>query len=243
MYIASILYKLRTFENLNFSEAQSTKYYRRKIQMKDFDRVEILLQKYKEEHGDCLVPQKYITEDGIKLGSIVSRIRTGDRTIDAIEKARLDNIGFVWKVNESPLPFEEVIKLLQEYKKKNGDCLVPREYITEDGFKLGPIVNSIRTGSRKTSVEEKTKLDSLGFVWKVHESSFEEVIKLLQVYKKQNGDCLVPQKYTTEEGIKLGSIVSHIRKGERKISADEKARLDSLGFVWKAKKGKPKKKS
>ena len=62
--------------------------------------------------------------------------------------------------------FDQVIILLQEYKEQHGDCLVPFRYVTEDGIRLGHIVNSIRSGNKKTSEEEKTILDSLGFVWK-----------------------------------------------------------------------------
>ena len=133
--------------------------------------------------------------------------------------------------------FEQIIWLLQNYKERNGDCLVPQSYISEDGIKLGRIVDSIRSGTRKTSKEEKAKLDGIGFVWKVRESSlsFKEVLSLLQNYKEQTGNCLVPQSYITEDGIKLGLIVSSIRSGNRKISEDQKAMLDGLGFVWRVK--------
>ena len=62
--------------------------------------------------------------------------------------------------------FEQVITMLKEYKERHGDCLVPFLYITEDGVRLGSIVNTIRSGSRKTSTEQKEILDTLGFVWK-----------------------------------------------------------------------------
>ena len=73
--------------------------------------------------------------------------------------------------------FEEVVKLLEEYKKKYGDCLVPQSYVTENGACLGNIVHNIRTGSRQTSETEKEILNKLGFVWRVCEkgqSSIEE---------------------------------------------------------------------
>jgi len=40
--------------------------------------------------------------------------------------------------------FDQTIILLKEYKKRYGDCLVPKSYITEDGIHLGGIVTSIR---------------------------------------------------------------------------------------------------
>ena len=135
---------------------------------------------------------------------------------------------------------EEVIKLIEEYKEYYGDCLIPCSYTTEDGTRLGCIVNSIRSGKRKISPHEKKILNSLGFVWKIRESSlhFEEIIRLIKEYKKQHGDCLISCSYTTEDGIRLGMILSNIRNGVRKTSADEKEMLNSLGFVWKAKRGR-----
>ena len=135
-------------------------------QVKDFDQVIRLLEDYKKEYGDLLVPQSYTTESGVYLGKIVSSIRRGNRKTSEKEKAMLNNLGFVWKVKESPLAFEEVVKLLKEYKEQYGNLLVPYRYTTENGVHLGDIVNSIRSGNRKTSTEEKEMLDSIGFVWK-----------------------------------------------------------------------------
>ena len=113
--------------------------------------------------------------------------------------------------------FEEIIILLNEYKKKHGDCLVPQSYVTESGVRLGNIVQTIRNGDRKTSETEKEILNELGFVWKVqYKHSFEEIIILLDEYKKKHGDFLVPISYVTESGVRLGQIVQNIRAGNRK---------------------------
>ena len=68
--------------------------------MKDFDKVIILLEEYKGQHGDLLVPCYYTTENGVKLGRIVSTIRTGSRKTSENEKAMLNNLGFVWQVKK-----------------------------------------------------------------------------------------------------------------------------------------------
>lgn len=62
---------------------------------------------------------------------------------------------------------------------------------------------------------------------------FDKVIELLEEYKKEYGDLLVPARYCTADGIKLGSIVSNIRTGARKTTAEQKAKLAEIGFVWK----------
>ena len=57
------------------------------------------LQKYKSEHGHCLVPQKYMVGE-IRLGQWLNsqRNRKGSLTQDRIE--RLNSIGFVWSVKD-----------------------------------------------------------------------------------------------------------------------------------------------
>ena len=212
--------------------------------MKDFNKVIQLLEEYKGQYGNLLVPYFYTTENGVKLGRIVSSIRDGHRRTSEEEKVVLNDLGFVWKVKERTFSFEEVLQLLEEYKEQHGNLLIPRNYITESGIALGIIVKSIRAGARKTSEEEKVMLNDLGFVWKVIESalSFEEVLQLLEEYKGQYGNLLVPRRYTTENGVKLGNIVTNIRAGARKTSEAEKKMLNNLGFVWKAKKGRIKRK-
>ncbi len=63
--------------------------------------------------------------------------------------------------------FDKVIELLEEYQNEHGDLFVPAKYCTANGIKLGSLVATIRSGLRKTTSEEKAKLDELGFVWKV----------------------------------------------------------------------------
>ena len=63
--------------------------------------------------------------------------------------------------------------------------------------------------------------------------SFAQVVKLLNEYKKEHGNLLIPARYKTTDGINLGTIVQNIRKGTRRTTWKEKARLSELGFVWK----------
>lgn len=70
-------------------------------------------------------------------------------------------------MRHTPKTNKKMLELLEEYKREHGDLLVPAKYCSTDGIKLGSIVSNIRTGARKTTAEEKAKLDELGFVWKV----------------------------------------------------------------------------
>ena len=68
---------------------------------------------------------------------------------------------------ERCVKFDEFLKLLEEFKDEYGHCNVPQRHKTASGIPLGMIVKNIRTGMRKTTVEEKAKLDAIGFVWRV----------------------------------------------------------------------------
>ena len=54
---------------------------------------------------------------------------------------------------------------------------------------------------------------------------------LLINYKKEFGDCDIPQLYRTPEGLGLGPWVASQRK-DKKISPERKKQLDDLGFIW-----------
>ena len=63
-----------------------------------FDEFLKLLEEYKKEYGHCNVPQDHKTESGVPLGEIVSNIRKGSPLTTFEEKAKLNEIGFVWRV-------------------------------------------------------------------------------------------------------------------------------------------------
>ena len=56
------------------------------------------LVRYKEEHGDCLVPQKFVVEDGTKLGKWVGtqRMVYSKGTLSEERTQQLEKLGFVW---------------------------------------------------------------------------------------------------------------------------------------------------
>jgi hypothetical protein len=54
---------------------------------------------YKNEFGDCEVPQKYIYKDGFALGVWVGHQRRS-KNLSAEKKRQLDDLGFAWKVKK-----------------------------------------------------------------------------------------------------------------------------------------------
>ena len=130
-----------------------------------FNRFYSALLQYKEEHGDLLIPRRYVI-NGYRLGRVVGNVRAGMINVTEDEHAILSHIGFVWKIRESPkrLSFSEFYRCLIEYQKQTGNVRVPYYYQTESGINLGVIASNIRNGNRKLTDFQKQKLIEIGFV-------------------------------------------------------------------------------
>ena len=122
------------------------------------------LLKYKEEHGDCLVP----TNTGGELGTWVRTLRYNYKhkrsVVNPIRKQLLDNIGFVWVVNPQRTQFgrggePRYCKALAA-KLSFGPKLSFREALLVGGFTeedLDVIVDPVHTW-RTEFHAQKTKL-------------------------------------------------------------------------------------
>ena len=183
---------------------------------------------YKKEFGDCDVPSRYKTKDGLKLGIWVTNQRHST-DISSERKKQLDDLGFVSDPNERA--WHENIKALMAYKKEFGDCKVPSRYKTKDGLKLGIWVTNQRLRN-DLSFERKKQLDDLGFIWDPTGDQWDLSFRALVAYKKEFGDCDVPNHYKTKDGLALGGWIKNQRRNQN-LSPEGKKQLDDLGFIWK----------
>jgi predicted secreted Zn-dependent protease len=189
------------------------------------------LQTFVRENGHCRVPNTYVTTDGLKLGQWVGVQRQNKDRLGADRKARLDELGFAWD------PFleqwEESFAYLEAFVREHGHCRVPPTHVTADGYRLAGWVQTQRRQRDRMPADRKARLDELGFVWDVFDTQWEEGFAQLQTFVREHGHCRIPQKHVTADGHRLGSWVSNQRAAEDSMSADRKARLDALGFVWR----------
>lgn len=153
---------------------------RKKLQNKAwFDRFEEL-KKYKEDHGDCLVPQKYPPNPS--LGTWVNKQRMEykllmDKNKSSMTEERLEalkNIGFTWAKRKGQATWDAKFTQLLEYKRVHGDCLIPTKYSKD--LALGRWVSTQREQYRlfkqndpksKMTAERARKLEEVGFVWRL----------------------------------------------------------------------------
>src|SRR5690606_34027930 len=83
--------------------------------------------------------------------------------------------------------------------------------------------------------ERLDKLDVLGVLWEnksVRDSRWEVMFNKLVAYRKQHGNCTVPQNWP--ENPQLSNWVSVQRRtaAAGKLSKERKSKLKNLDFVW-----------
>ncbi|WP_257616910.1 helicase associated domain-containing protein, partial [Chlamydia suis] len=188
------------------------------------------LQRFREEHGHCNVPNVY--PQNPSLGVWVSNQRTkfkkGKLAEDKI--ARLEELGFVWDVTEEA--WEENFLELQRFREEHGHCKVPGGY--PENPDLGSWVSVQRKTFKSSELSEDriARLEEIGFVWDVLEEEWEKNFLELKRFQEEHGHCKVPQRYP--ENLDLGSWVSTQRYAFKKgkLSEDRIERLEEIGFVW-----------
>jgi Helicase associated domain/Helicase conserved C-terminal domain len=188
------------------------------------------LEAYVNEHGDCKVPLRYQCPDGFRLGVWVNKQRQKRNKLSPERTARLHALGFIWDRHEAL--WEEGFEYLKAYVSEHLNCKVPYGYRASDGYRLGQWVQVQRNKQDSLSAERKTRLDALGFVWDVLAEQWEVGFQHLAAFVREHGHCRVLATHVTADGFPLGQWVKVQRRRKDRISAERKARLDGVGFVW-----------
>jgi superfamily II DNA or RNA helicase len=190
------------------------------------------LEAFLNTHGHCRIAFDYIAADGYRLGYWVNtqRLQAGRMSLE--RKARFDALGFVWAALADK--WEKGFQHLQAFVDEHKHCKVPYNHISADGYRLGAWVNKQRQRQNAMLAERKARLDGLGFVWGRHAAQWEEGFEHLQAYVGEHGHCRVPDAHVSADGYPLGQWVRVQRRQVYSVSAERRARLSALGFIWDA---------
>jgi hypothetical protein len=196
---------------------------------------------------------------GVKLGNIVSRIRTrGDFMKDEEQRQELEAFGFKpKKESKRDTEFDKIIAGLKIYREYAGDVDVPNNFVCSgdawpslwQGYRLGARIHSIRYQGAYQDAEKLSRLKKVGFdpqARKRNRYGGSLVLSALRHYRELHGDLYVPLNYEVPSddpryppethGMKLGHVVMHIRN--RGSYSEYRDQLDSISFEWVASRDK-----
>ena len=171
-------------DQINRLNALGMKWVKREHPYRDFDYYYQQLIKFYRREGHIKVPTRFIDPDtGCHLGNFINCVRQAKRgtghgiVLTDRQIEMLNDLGMVWQVQASPLPFDTYYEELLRYYRREGHIRVPGNYIVpENGCKLGKFIQrmrAIRAGTASSGFitqEQIAKLDAMGMVWNASNS-------------------------------------------------------------------------
>lgn len=204
---------------------------------------------YKKEHGHLDIMARYVTPDGLRLGSFLSHLRscraTGRKNVfltpDHI--AALDNLGMIWK--KIDYKWEVNYLACAEYYLVNNHLNIPVSYVSPEGLRIGAwmrrqrlIRDSKVVGTPLTDTQIK-RLDEIGMIWEdSHHTAWEKGYSRAVAFYQIHGNLNVPTTYIDESGFALGRWIKRHKERRAngttqiKVTPDRRAKLDELGMNW-----------
>jgi hypothetical protein len=192
---------------------------------------------FKEKFGHLRIGRDEGSAAFPGLANFAGKLRTGALEPDAAQRDKLERIGFVWDIRAARAGefFDTRFADLLKYKKKHGDTNVSQ--LSKTHRALGQWVNRLRLTRHELPEEQRAQLEGIGFVWELKkewmEGQWETRFAELLEYKRQHGDCLVPQ--VCPDWYTLSRWVSRMRQTKDELDAERIRRLDEAGFIWDAK--------
>lgn len=226
--------------NQNYHEGGFTGERKEEVDRKWEESYEKLLE-YRMEHGHCNVPVGYKLDAALARWVALNRAVGRENRMDPERKEKLELIGFSWGFFRDKSLWEKQFDKLRAYKKKHGDCKVPRVY--EPDRSLGTWVKNQRYRHRNNMVkpEERRKLESIGFDWGLNSyvNYWKQQYGKLILFVRINGHTRVPKTYAADQPLSDWVSLQRHRKRNGKMTEDRAQKLDALGFEWQPKRGRP----
>lgn len=211
---------------------------------------------YKTEHGDLEIPSVYKTEDGVWLGSWVSRQRQAlNSGSSALSSERRKLLRILFKGERRPSDpaadhgtvreanWERNFRSAARYARKYKHLLVPASYVDSDGVRLGVWISNLRAARKNrpdsyqvTSAHIK-KLNSIGMVWDARDAKWGTAYQQAKAYYKAHGNLHAAANYKSDEtGFCLGDWLRRMREWDTthdpKLTPERRAMLDKIGMEW-----------
>ncbi|MCD8347039.1 MAG: Helicase associated domain protein [Lachnospiraceae bacterium] len=189
---------------------------------------------YYLEHRNLDVPPRFVTEDGIRLGTWIYRVRalragTAKGNLPTEEQVRrLDAIGMVWG-SRADDKWEKGFRAAADYAEEKGTLQVPTGYVAENGCKLGTWLQRQRYLYKKgkLSTERIRRLNTISRDWQA--DAWESRFALVKAWYQEKGTMDIPSG-TVVDGVPIGNWLAKQRQSlaSGKLSREQEKMLSEL---------------
>ena len=137
---------------------------------------------------------------------------------------------------QSRLSWEEKIEIETSYYKEHGH-LIPSHKDRYKGYPIGKWVDNQRQKKIKgrLTAEQIGYLESIGMVWSVPSARWDVMMRALEEFFEENGNCDVPKGTMVRFGegeYDLNGWLTHKRVYRAKLSEEQRHRLEAIGVIW-----------
>lgn len=185
------------------------------------------LARYRERHGDCLVPNSRGACQG--LARWVGRMRRFKSVgrLPGDQVSALNALGFEWNHDEGC--WQRMCRHLEEFHAVHAHCLPTPD---RDTLRLAHWVYAQRALNRagRLSAERVARLNQIGFHWSALEARWWMLYREMVARRERLGTC----EFTWDDNTPLARW-GRVQRRERrrgKLDAARIAALDEIGFVW-----------
>jgi hypothetical protein len=188
------------------------------------------LVEFKKEFGHCNVPGRWA--ENKQLGRWVDNQRYffKCRKLSVERVQRLRHIGF--RFNPRDESWNEVYALLMEFKKSQGHCNVPEKGSGNTKLARWIIDQRIKWKKGKLSEAHIQRLNRLGFVWQMHDASWDGMYSRLLRFKDKWGHCELSYKLGEDKQLSRWVRTQRTRRNRGLLKDERITLLDEIGFKW-----------
>ncbi|MGW7517838.1 Helicase associated domain protein [Streptomyces sp. NPDC054796] len=170
---------------------------------------------FREEHGHLDVPKTYVTPAGRPLGIQVITRRKSWEDLGAERQAELLELGFIRSLPE--YHWNQNFAAWLEFKQEHGHPVVPRDYTTASGVRLGVWrilqLRNLKTGDLLPERAKSITANHLHLG--ARELNELRHVQALENYRQVHGNIEVPYNHVTADGLKLGRWFVNQRRNMR----------------------------